>query len=105
MKKSTKLTLTIMITIALYISYFFLFKITPSTERSMFTLTFSAIGTIIAIILGIIITLFTQKKNIQHKASTKIIEIVIVLTYMIFFGPLSLLGFLIGQFIVEKPKK
>jgi len=104
MKKSIKLTLAIVITIALYVGFYFLLvaNAKPETYAQMLSdFTVSLIAGIVAIPIGIGVTWFLQKKNVDKKKSN-IIILVIGVIYGYLLGWLSLAGMVIGQYIMEK---
>ena len=104
MKKSIKLTLVIVITIALYVGFYFLLvaNAKPETYAQMLSVFIvSLIAGIVAIPIGIGVTWFLQKKNVDKK-KLNIILIVIAVIYGYLLGWLSLTGMIIGHYIIEK---
>ena len=104
MKKSIKLTLAIVITIALYVGFYFLFVVKAKPEnyaRMLFVFISSLIAGIVAIPIGMGITWFLQKKNVDKKKSDTLFYLIVVI-YGYLLGWLSILGMIIGQYIIEK---
>ena len=104
MKKSIKLTLSIVITIALYAGFYFLLVANAKPEtyaQGLSAFIVSLIAGIVAIPTGIGVTWLLQKKNIDKKKSS-VILLVIAVIYGYLLGWLSLAGMVIGQYIMEK---
>lgn len=104
MKKSLKLTLAIGITIALYAGFYFWLVQGSSPEvyaQRLWGLIVSLVGCVIAIPVGIGVTWYLQKKNVD-KSKSNIAIVVIAILFGFLFGWLSIAGMVIGGYIVEK---
>ncbi len=104
MKKSIKLPLAIVITIALYIGFYFLLVTNATPEEyaqwiSPFIVALAA--GVLAIPMGIGVTWFLQQKKVD-KNKSYIILLVIGIIYGYLLEWLSLTGMIIGEYIMEK---
>ncbi|OGY43148.1 MAG: hypothetical protein A2729_03490 [Candidatus Buchananbacteria bacterium RIFCSPHIGHO2_01_FULL_39_14] len=104
MKKSIKLLLAIVITITLYIGFYFLLVVNAQPENYLQMISqfiVSLVAGILAIPIGIGVRWFLQKKNIDKQKST-VTTVVIAAIYGYLLGWLSLTGMIIGEYIIEK---
>ena len=107
MKKPVKLSLAIVVTIALYIGLYYMLIVNAAPEdyaTNIATFWGSLMFAVIGIPIGALLTWFLEKKNLEKSKST-IIVYAVAHVWGFLFSWLSLTGMIIGQYIVEKESK
>lgn len=107
MNKQIKVTLSIVVTIALYAGLYYMTIVNASPEnytRNLSAFFVSVVAAIVGIPIGMAIVWFLEKKNMD-KQKQSIVYVVVAMIWGYLFGWVSLTGVIIGAFILEKDKK
>ena len=107
MKKTVKVSLLVVATIAIYAGfyYFLVINATPETyTRNVNGFFDSVIFAIIGVPIGALVSWFLGKKNLD-KQKQSLILFILAIVWGYVFGWFSLMGVAIGGSITEKDKK
>lgn len=105
MKKPIKITLIIVVSILLYIGFYYLLTSSSNVKNSwsLPTAIFdSIIFSLFGILVGFLLIWYFQRKNLETSHRSQL-EIAAGLIWMGLFGWLSICGFILGEVIAEKP--
>ena len=107
MKKRSKLITTILVSIGIYIGFYYLAKFYPNllgSYNSLSVFIISVIFTFIGVILSFFLKKYIQKKKISPSQKNTL-ELAFAVLWWANFGWISICGIAIGSVLAEKPEK